>query len=56
MLSEVLDDIGINDRMVMRARRVYKLMETMDTITDKLMGDNSVSYYVGSKIEGTTTL
>ncbi|XP_060606813.1 uncharacterized protein LOC132759109 [Ruditapes philippinarum] len=55
MLSEVLEDIGVNDRMRMRTRRVIKLMENMDTITMKSFGNNTISYYLGSKIEGTTT-
>ncbi|XP_060606823.1 uncharacterized protein LOC132759117 [Ruditapes philippinarum] len=56
MLSEVLDDIGVNERMVMKARRHFKLMETMTNITWKSVGHNIISYCLGSRIEGTTTL
>jgi hypothetical protein len=54
LLSEVLDDIGINERMIMIARRVVMLMETMNNITWKSVGYNSFSYILGSRCEGTT--
>ncbi|XP_060590788.1 uncharacterized protein LOC132745819 [Ruditapes philippinarum] len=56
MLSEVLNDIGVNDRMVMKARRNFKLMETMFTVSMKPVGSNSINYFLGSHSEGTTTL
>ncbi|XP_060561552.1 uncharacterized protein LOC132721285 [Ruditapes philippinarum] len=55
-LSEVLDDIGVNERMVMRRRRTYMLQETMNYITQKSTGKKSLKYLIfGSQSEGTTT-
>ncbi|XP_053389516.1 uncharacterized protein LOC128552494 [Mercenaria mercenaria] len=55
-LSEVLADIGVDERIVLKRRRVYLLRETMYTITGKLQ-DVSGSYYtLGSQSEGSTTL
>ncbi|XP_060564178.1 uncharacterized protein LOC132723473 [Ruditapes philippinarum] len=56
MLSEVLDDIGVNERIVMRRRRHSMLMETMDNITNRLTDTNMTVYYLGSQSEGTTTI
>ncbi|XP_060564966.1 uncharacterized protein LOC132724161 [Ruditapes philippinarum] len=56
MLSEVLDDIGVNERMRMRTRRLYNLKETMNNMVMKSIGYNINSYRIGSTIEGTTTL
>ncbi|XP_060606825.1 uncharacterized protein LOC132759119 [Ruditapes philippinarum] len=55
MLSAVLDDIGVNDRMVMRGRKTFNLIETMHNIISKSVGYNMTSYFLGSKTEGTTT-
>ncbi|XP_060575061.1 uncharacterized protein LOC132732600 [Ruditapes philippinarum] len=56
MLSEVLHDIGVNERIVMISRIQNMLMETMDYITDRLNDENGTVYYLGSRSEGTTTL
>jgi hypothetical protein len=56
MLSEVLDDIGVNDRMRMRGRRLFKVMDNINNMINKSIGYNFISYHLGSKIEGTTTL
>ncbi|XP_060561396.1 uncharacterized protein LOC132721160 [Ruditapes philippinarum] len=56
MLSEVLHDIGVNERIVMRRRRGYMLMETMRNITCRLTDLNGTIYYLGSQSEGTTTI
>ncbi|XP_060583124.1 uncharacterized protein LOC132739426 [Ruditapes philippinarum] len=55
MLSEVLDDIGVNERIVMRRRRNCMLLETMCNINRTLSDINQTDYYLGSQIEGTTT-
>ncbi|XP_060578754.1 uncharacterized protein LOC132735781 [Ruditapes philippinarum] len=55
MLSEVLHDIGVNERMVMRRRRHCMLRETMRIIRCRLTDNNVTTYYLGSQSEGTTT-
>ncbi|XP_060556577.1 uncharacterized protein LOC132717170 [Ruditapes philippinarum] len=54
-LSEVLDDIGVNERMVMRRRRHLMLRETMGNIMFRLTDINVTNYHLGSQSEGTTT-
>ncbi|XP_045181416.2 uncharacterized protein LOC123540445 [Mercenaria mercenaria] len=54
-LSEVLDDIGINERMVKKRRRVYMLGETITTINNQLTVNNQTVYFAGSRTEGATT-
>jgi hypothetical protein len=56
MLSEVLHDIGVNERIVMRRRRGLMLEETMGNITNRLIDINVTDYYLGSQSEGTTTI
>ncbi|XP_060591365.1 uncharacterized protein LOC132746277 [Ruditapes philippinarum] len=56
MLSEVLDDIGVNERMVMRRRRHLMLRDTMDNIILRLTDKNITCYILGSQSEGTTTI
>ncbi|XP_060606815.1 uncharacterized protein LOC132759110 [Ruditapes philippinarum] len=55
MLSEVLDDICINERMVKKRRKVVMLIETMSNMAWKSKGDNFSLYCLGSQSEGTTT-
>ncbi|XP_060606820.1 uncharacterized protein LOC132759115 [Ruditapes philippinarum] len=55
MLSEVLDDICINERMVKKRRKVFMLTETMSNMAWKSIGDNFSLYCLGSQSEGTTT-
>ena len=58
-LSEVLNDIGVNERLVMKRRRASMLAETLDNILNspqKLNIRNSTTCYLGSQTEGTTTL
>ncbi|XP_060577058.1 uncharacterized protein LOC132734350 [Ruditapes philippinarum] len=55
ILSDVLDDLGVNEQMVMRRRKLMKLYETMGTITMMSTGTNMTFYILGSQIEGTTT-
>ncbi|XP_053391119.1 uncharacterized protein LOC128553941 [Mercenaria mercenaria] len=54
-LSEVLDDIGINDRTVVRTRRAALLKENIYTLHIKASGEPSTVYNFGSMSEGTTT-
>ncbi|XP_060561482.1 uncharacterized protein LOC132721231 [Ruditapes philippinarum] len=54
-LSEVLDDICVNERMVMRRRRNYMLQETISNMMHKFTGTNIIEYNLGSQSEGTTT-
>ncbi|XP_060559465.1 uncharacterized protein LOC132719672 [Ruditapes philippinarum] len=56
MLSEVLDDIGVNERLVMRRRRTYMLRETIDNISNRLTDTHITTYYLMSQSEGTTTI
>ncbi|XP_045203556.2 uncharacterized protein LOC123556706 [Mercenaria mercenaria] len=54
-LSDVLDDIGVDERTVLKRRRAYLLMESIDK-TDSILVDKIFSvYYLGSLSEGTTT-
>ncbi|XP_045204676.2 uncharacterized protein LOC123557324 [Mercenaria mercenaria] len=55
-LSEVLDEIGVNDEMVQRRRRNELLSETLGTIVTKLRGYDRPEYHFGSRSEGTTTV
>ncbi|XP_060592931.1 uncharacterized protein LOC132747541 [Ruditapes philippinarum] len=55
MLSEVLDDIGVNERIVMRRRRNCMLLETMINTNWTFTDRNQTAYYLGSQSEGTTT-
>ncbi|XP_045213407.2 uncharacterized protein LOC123564127 [Mercenaria mercenaria] len=54
-LSEVLNDIGVNEGMILKRRRMYLLKETMSTCTERLMGRNLSIYHFGSQSEGSTT-
>ncbi|XP_053389110.1 uncharacterized protein LOC128552117 [Mercenaria mercenaria] len=53
-LSEVLDDIGVNEEMVLKRRKAVLLEETMKTITRMPIHRVSI-YNFGSLSEGTTT-
>ncbi|XP_045203726.2 uncharacterized protein LOC123556808 [Mercenaria mercenaria] len=54
-LSEVLDDIGVNENMVMKRRRTYLLKETVDNIINRATKEQRTDYMLGSRSEGTTT-
>ncbi|XP_060586138.1 uncharacterized protein LOC132741891 [Ruditapes philippinarum] len=56
MLSEVLHDIGVNERIVMRRRRQFMLIENMANIECRLTDLNTTYYFLGSQSEGTTTI
>ncbi|XP_053391175.1 uncharacterized protein LOC128554000 [Mercenaria mercenaria] len=55
-LSEVLSDIGVNKRMILKRRRIIFLKETMDRCTDILLHKDIPIYRFGSQSEGSTTL
>ena len=54
-LSEVMEDIGVNEEMVMKRRKVFMLMESIHTVSHRSAGNNTTAYYLGSQSEGTTT-
>ncbi|XP_060554692.1 uncharacterized protein LOC132715669 isoform X2 [Ruditapes philippinarum] len=55
-LSEVLEDVGVNEEIVMKRRRMYMLRDSLATITFRLIGEKKTVYHLGSQSEGTTTL
>ncbi|XP_045201862.2 uncharacterized protein LOC123555263 isoform X2 [Mercenaria mercenaria] len=55
-LSQVLDDVGVNERTVNVRRRIGLLGESMWTLRDNVLGNNIKYYSFGSQTEGTTTL
>ncbi|XP_060568965.1 uncharacterized protein LOC132727455 [Ruditapes philippinarum] len=56
-LSKVLDEIGVNERMVIKRRRLGLMNESILTIGHRLIHEEDVNVYnLGSTIEGTTTL
>ncbi|XP_060594905.1 uncharacterized protein LOC132749206 [Ruditapes philippinarum] len=55
-LSEVLEDVGVNEEMVMKRRRVNMLMASINTVTVRSTCKNATVHYLGSQSEGTTTI
>ncbi|XP_053403277.1 uncharacterized protein LOC128558361 [Mercenaria mercenaria] len=55
-LSQVLDDIGVNERTVNVRRRTGLLRESFWTLKCNVLGDDSKCYNFGSQTEGTTTV
>ncbi|XP_053401706.1 uncharacterized protein LOC128557716 [Mercenaria mercenaria] len=55
-LSEVLGDIGVSEKMVMKRRRTFMLMEAVENTTLRLLGKDINSYNFGSQSEGSTTM
>ncbi|XP_045192177.2 uncharacterized protein LOC123548735 isoform X2 [Mercenaria mercenaria] len=55
-LSEVLNDIGVNERMILKTRRMVLFSETIISSTDRLLGKNISTYNFGSQSEGSTTI
>ncbi|XP_053388982.1 uncharacterized protein LOC128552013 [Mercenaria mercenaria] len=55
-LSEVLADIGVDERIVQKRRRKWLLRESTQTISSQLQDRNASAYLLGSQCEGTTTL
>ncbi|XP_060568761.1 uncharacterized protein LOC132727341 [Ruditapes philippinarum] len=54
-LSEVLQDVGVNEEIVLKRRRVSMLMENIGTVSWRSVGITSTEYYFGSQSESTTT-
>ncbi|XP_045160576.2 uncharacterized protein LOC123525529 [Mercenaria mercenaria] len=54
-LSEVFDDIGVNEKTVLMRRHDAMLKESLMTISSELTNSAMSSYIFGSQIEGTTT-
>ncbi|XP_045187785.2 uncharacterized protein LOC123545526 [Mercenaria mercenaria] len=54
-LSDVFDEIGVNEKMLMKRRRSFLLDETTQAIWERLLPTKSLFYFLGSQPEGTTT-
>ncbi|XP_052792807.1 uncharacterized protein LOC128226789 [Mya arenaria] len=54
-LSRVLDDIGVNRRIVKKRRETFLLKEAIVTLNDKLKGLDRTYFHFGSQSEGSTT-
>ncbi|XP_060558750.1 uncharacterized protein LOC132719030 [Ruditapes philippinarum] len=54
-LSDVLGDIGLNERLVLKRRKEMLLAETIRTVPESVFSDHTL-YMFGSLSEGTTTL
>ncbi|XP_060598292.1 uncharacterized protein LOC132752037 [Ruditapes philippinarum] len=55
-LSEVLEDVGVNEKMIMKRRRAVMLLENIETVAKRSADVNFTVYCFGSQSEGTTTL
>ncbi|XP_060574006.1 uncharacterized protein LOC132731770 [Ruditapes philippinarum] len=55
-LSEVLADIGVDERIVMKRRRTFLLIEVIENINYQLIDGSFITYFFGSQSEGTTTI
>ena len=55
-LSQVLDDVGVSEKMIVMRRRTYLQGEAIYTISNPLMDIKETSYHFGSMTEGTTTI
>ncbi|KAH3812662.1 uncharacterized protein LOC127835240 [Dreissena polymorpha] len=53
-MSEVLDDSGAGEHTVMERRRTYLRRERMETLNNRLLGNNKHCFHFGSQSEGTT--
>ena len=56
ILSAALDDIGVTEKIILKRRRSWMLMESLDTITRRITGQNITTYNLGSQSEGSTTM
>ncbi|XP_060595011.1 uncharacterized protein LOC132749302 [Ruditapes philippinarum] len=56
MLSDVLDDLGVNERIVKKRRKLMEMEESMSSIAWVSTGRNGTFYILGSQTEGTTTM
>ncbi|XP_060594784.1 uncharacterized protein LOC132749116 [Ruditapes philippinarum] len=55
-LSKVLDEIGVNERMVIKTRRLGLMNDTIQTIAQQFTDEDVNVYTIGSRVEGTTTI
>ncbi|XP_060581595.1 uncharacterized protein LOC132738153 isoform X2 [Ruditapes philippinarum] len=55
-MSQVMDMIGVNEKIVMKRRRSNLLNESIVTVTHQVRGRDLNGFIFGSQIEGTTTL
>ena len=55
-LSQVLDDVGVSEKMILMRRRTYLQREAINTISNLLMDTKITNYHFGSMTEGTTTI
>jgi hypothetical protein len=55
-LSEVLADVGVNERMILKWRRSHLLRESLVSFMYEANDVNGQIYFFGSRSEGTTTL
>ncbi|XP_060553233.1 uncharacterized protein LOC132714387 [Ruditapes philippinarum] len=54
-LSEVFDDICVNEKMVLKRRNMFLLQECMQTLINLNDENENLHYIFGSQSEGTTT-
>ncbi|XP_060563442.1 uncharacterized protein LOC132722875 [Ruditapes philippinarum] len=55
-LSEVLADIGVDERMILKRRRTWLLIESLWNINNQILDEKAVLMHIfGSQSEGTTT-
>ncbi|XP_060580986.1 uncharacterized protein LOC132737669 [Ruditapes philippinarum] len=50
-----MDDIGVNEKLVMRRRHTFMLNEKILSLIDGLKGDDVNTYFLGSQSEGSVT-
>ncbi|KAL4218422.1 hypothetical protein ACF0H5_023157 [Mactra antiquata] len=55
-LSEVLDDIGVNDEMIQKRRKSTLFIESVCNVLKLKNGSKETTYLFGSQSEGTTTI
>ncbi|XP_060591533.1 uncharacterized protein LOC132746425 isoform X2 [Ruditapes philippinarum] len=55
-MSRVMDGIGVNEKIVMKRRRLWLLNESILSLSQQLRGNDGNIFIFGSQIEGTTTL
>ncbi|XP_060578425.1 uncharacterized protein LOC132735487 isoform X1 [Ruditapes philippinarum] len=55
-LTKVLNDIGVNEGGMLKRRRSQLLIESVETIANRTIGNNVTVFNFGSQSEGTTTI
>ena len=55
-LSQVLDDVGVSEKMIVMRRRTFLQSEAINTVSKLLMDKKITTYHFGSMTEGTTTI